>query len=968
MKHINSIILLILIYAASFSPASAQVKRAGLPLINNFTRNDYNASTQNWAIDQDSRGMMYFANNDGLLIFDGQHWSLLPMPNRSIVRSVFVHNDTVFVGAFEEFGFFAANAQGRLVYHSLVEHVPDKSRSFDEVWKIFNTNMGVVFQSFKYLFYYDGKGISHIIHSRSFGHSYKVGNDIYITDHERGLLKISNGKAEQVSDDPLFRQYELRCMLPYRNGKMLVGLINKGVFVLSGSTLTPWDSPVNNMLIENNVFSGIRMKNGLYAFGSIQNGLYIADEDGVIHQQVNRYKGLQNNTILSIAEDRNGNLWLGLDNGIDHLEVNSPLSIYDHTFHIESTYASVVHNGTLYIGTNQGLFYTPVTDKYFSHHSPSEMQLIPGTEGQVWSLQIIDNQLLCGHNFGSFHIQGTKAVQLADDRGYWTFIPHNGNPDTLICGTYNGLNVFVRAGESWKFANKIGGFSESSKNVVQQGNELWIAHGYRGIYKVKVDTRLQKVLSAELYNARNGLPASLPYNVHLIQSRLMFTTVVGLMQYDPKQDLFIRDGALNQILGDDERIDNLMEDPSGSIWFFSSGRMGLLRLLEDGTYSKVTAPFGRMNNALIGSYENVYVHDSRNVFIGSKTGLIHYDPFFKKEYRRDQQLIFREIIFSGESDPVQFFNLSGSLDNEKGSLQLPFSANSVRFRFAFPSFEAGGDVLFSFRLRGFDQNWSDWDKTTFKEYTNLYEGRYIFEVRVRSVSGFQEDTYQLAFQIRPPWHRSIFAYTVYVIFLIILVVSTMYFIQKKISKTVKEAEERHEKELQEQELSFREQALIAEKEIINLKNQSLQSQIDHKNRELANTTLHIIHKNKILNAIKFQLSNLVDGSVPMAKKQQFDQLLAKINKELKNEKFQELFDDYFDDVHQDFISRLKESHSELSARELRLCAYLKMNLSTKEIAPLMNISIRGVEIGRYRLRKKLNLDRDESLLDYLLKF
>lgn len=959
--------VLFFIYVAYLLPANAQVKRAGLPLINNFSRNTYNASTQNWAIDQDSRGMMYFANNDGLLSFDGQHWSLLPVPNRSIVRSVFIHNDTIYVGAFEEFGYFASNTQGRLVYHSLVELVPGENKNFDEVWKIFNTSNGIVFQSFKYLFYFDGKRISHIIHSRSFGHSYKVGNDIYITDHERGLLKITNGKAEQVSDDPLFKQYELRCLLPYQNSQMLVGLINKGIYVLYDSKLSPWNTKLNELLIENNVFSGIRMKNGLYAFGSIQNGVYIADEQGEIHQHVNRYKGLQNNTVLSMAEDRSGNLWMGLDNGIDLLEVNSPLSIYDHTFHIESTYASVVHDGILYIGTNQGLFYAPTPSMHFNHQSPTDMQLIPGTEGQVWNLQVIDNQLLCGHNFGAFHIQGTRAVQIADDRGYWTFLQHNGKSDTLICGTYNGLNVFTRNGISWRYSGKMKGFDESSKNMVQQGNELWIAHGYRGIYKILPDLKLQNVLEKELYVGRNGLPESLPYNVHLIQNRMVFTTVEGLMLYDRESDRFIKDDALYQFFGTGERIDNLIEDSSGSIWFFSNERMGLLRLLEDGTYTKVTAPFGRMNNALIGSYENVYVHDSRNVFIGSKNGLIHYDPFFKKEYKRNQQLIFREVIFSGAAESLQFFKIYGNAA-EKSNIQVPFSGNSVRFRFAYPSYEAGGDVLFSFRLKGFDKDWSDWEKTTFKEYTNLYEGRYVFEVKVNSVSGFQDDIYQFAFQIRPPLYRSVFAYTIYVIFMIALVISVMYFIQRKISRTVKEAEERHEKELQEQELSFREQALIAEKQIIHLKNQSLQSQIDHKNKELANTTLHIIHKNKILNAIKFQLGNLIDGSVPLTKKQQIDQLLAKINKELKNEKFQELFDEYFDDVHQDFISRLKDAHTELSARELRLCAYLKMNLSTKEIAPLMNISIRGVEIGRYRLRKKLNLDRDESLLDYLMKF
>jgi len=97
-------------------------------------------------------------------------------------------------------------------------------------------------------------------------------------------------------------------------------------------------------------------------------------------------------------------------------------------------------------------------------------------------------------------------------------------------------------------------------------------------------------------------------------------------------------------------------------------------------------------------------------------------------------------------------------------------------------------------------------------------------------------------------------------------------------------------------------------------------------------------------------------------------LLKKVNKELKNEKHQELFDSYFDEVHQDFITRLKDDYQNLSPKELRLCAYLRMNLSTKEIAPLMNVSVRGVEISRYRLRKKLGLDHDTNLADFILSY
>lgn len=180
---------------------------------------------------------------------------------------------------------------------------------------------------------------------------------------------------------------------------------------------------------------------------------------------------------------------------------------------------------------------------------------------------------------------------------------------------------------------------------------------------------------------------------------------------------------------------------------------------------------------------------------------------------------------------------------------------------------------------------------------------------------------------------------------------------------------KHEKKLEQREKLFQEQTALSEKEIMHLRNESLKNEMNHKNKELANATLHLIQKNKTLTSLKTDLNKLIKN-IPSSnpEKQTVNNLLKKVNRDLRNEKNWELFNSYFDDVHQDFISRLKEKHPDLTPKELRLCAYLRMNLSTKEIAPLMNISIRGVEISRYRLRKKLALAHDLNLADYLISY
>ena len=964
-------LLIINLLSIILNPTSAfsQVKSTGLPLINNFPRTTYKASTQNWDIDQNKLGFIYFANNDGLLEFDGQHWRVFPMPNKSIVRSVKASGDTIFAGAFEEFGFFAPDSKGQLVYNSLTSLIPDGYKNFDEIWKIHLTVQGVIFQSFKYLFLYDGSSIKVIRPEGAYGHSYAVGNDFYYVDAPNGLYSFNYGNNKLLRNDPLFISNEVRAILPLGKGAYLIGFINEGFYVLRGTEMRPWDTQVNKEILQSSIFSAIRLSNGNLAFGTIQNGIYISDEQGHILQHVNRMKGLQNNTILSMFEDRSGNLWLGLDNGIDYIEINSPLSIFDHTYHIESTYGAVIFEENLYVGTNQGLFYLPVNELYQHIVSPRGFRFVEGTEGQVWKLGVVDNTLLCGHNFGLFQIKGQKAVKVASDRGYWSFIPHQTN-DTLICGTYNGLTVVIKKGENWEFSHKIEGFNESSKNFVftKLHDEIWMAHGYRGLYRLKLSSDLKKVLQFKLFSEGNGLSGELPFHVFQIGDDIVFATNQGLFNFNTQTNQFESSKKYEEIFGAGADIDQVFTDENGNIWYFSGGRMGLLRLLEDGSFSNVTAPFMRINFSLIQAYENIYVLDNRNVFIGTKNGLIHYDPYYRKDYYKSDPLVFREITFSGESGLMQKFEISSQTNDQSNIMKVPYSSNDLIIRFANPEYEGTGNCQFSFKLNGLDTAWSAWNQLTFKEYMNLPEGKYQFELKARSLNNSDEKITSFHFTIQPPFYRSVVAYFIYVIALIAVVIGNVFFIQRRVTLTKQKEKEKHAKALREQELSFREQALLAEKEIINLRNESLENQVNHKNKELANTTLHLIHKNKILNSIKAQLNGLLDQSMIQAKKNQIETLISKINKELKNEKFQQVFDEYFDEVHQDFIVRLKEKHPDLSPRELRLCAYLKMNLSTKEIAPLMNISIRGVEIGRYRLRKKLELERDDNLIDYLLKF
>jgi ligand-binding sensor domain-containing protein/DNA-binding CsgD family transcriptional regulator len=946
---------------------SAGIKETGLPFINNFSRTEYQAANQNWSVTQNSKGFVYFGNNDGLLEFDGNNWRLYPNPNPSILRAVMAVGDTIFTGAFEEFGYYAEGGDGALQYHSLVHLIPQSYRAFDEIWRIHRTDQGILFQSFRHVFIYQDDRIRIIDPPSDFGLSYQAQGQVYLVDREAGLMRLSDNTLELLSSDPVILHNEVRCILGYENNRLILGTGNEGLYLFDGQSLTPWNIPLNDYLKKHSLFSAIRLANGYYVFGTVQNGIYIANEQGAIVQHLNRLKGLQNNTILGLFEDRRNNLWLGLDNGIDYAELGSPLSILDFNFSLESTYASLLFEGNLYAGTNQGL-YVVDWDRLGATDAPyKSFELVPGTEGQVWNLQEINGELFCAHNFGLFLVEGKTARKISGQTGFWCILPLSGQQDTLLAGTYTGLTWLRKQQGRWVDMGEMGGFSESSRMILpEEDGGIWIAHGYKGLFRVTLSEDLQRVESVKLFGPAEGLPAELPYNIHRVQGEMLVTTPKGIFGFRPATQAFEIHDRFEEIFRGLDFLDKIHEDQAGNLWVFTTTSMGVYRRLEDGTFNGIFSPFHRINSMLLPAFENILILDNQHVFIGSMNGLIHYDATLVRDLQQPDPVFIREVVFHGR-ETRHIYNPGPEHGMETvTSREIPYSMNSVQFRFALPGFTEQGS--FSYRLRGFEDNWSGWESGHFKEYTNLREGSYVFELKGRNAYRAESPVVTFSFTVRPPLLRSRAAYAVYSLLVVLAVAGNGIYWRRRLRKTRVRDRYRHQLRLEQQQSAFREESLKSEKEIIHLRNESLRNAMDHKTRELANATMNLIQKNKMLTSIRDKLLLLARAEENPEHRFQVGQLIKKINKDLRSEKHLEVFNNYFDEVHQDFIDRLKSSYPFLSPKELRLCAYLKMNLSTKEIAPLMNISVRGVEISRYRLRKKLNLERDTNLTDFILNF
>ena len=951
MRNLKLIIVLFLLFT---TPSFGQVKNIGLLEIKNFKRTDYKGGTQNWDIDQDKNGTIYFANNDGLIQFDGSTWRKYKLPNSPDTRCVKVDpSGKIFVGGYSEFGYYETNSKGRLEYVSLSKLV-DKNKIIDFIWKIHLFKDEVVFQSFARIYIYKNNNLKIIEAPDRFQFSFHVKNHLYLQDNSNGILEYKNGKLYPLKGTSSFNNTEIWGIIPMSENKLLIATQNKGLFLYDFKNAMPWETEANTFIKKNSSLGGVLVKDRFIVLNSVLNGIIICDTNGKIIQHINHKKGLQNNTVLTSFIDKNKNIWLGLDNGIAFVNDNSPFTYFGFSYDISTVYASVVHKGNLYVATNQGVFYhswnIPFQEGNFS--------LVEGTTGQTWNIQSIDGQLLCANNNGALLIEENRTVKILDSNGYFSFKKIPNDPNHIVGANYNGFAIFEKNSSGWKFLNQISGFDKPSNSFEIDASYLWLKKDGL-IYQMEISKDLTKFNSIKTHkNLSNSIKGI--GSIQTIKNAVYFQTNNHFYKYSQDQDRFFEDTKISALFKNLPKIHALSEDALGNIWYVFKESLGMLSKISNDKYTNIVVPFSSLTGNLVNNYLSINTIDSKNTFIGLTDGLAHYNPQLINNSIKKPTAFIRSFTYP--LDSLMFGN-SEKLIKIKN---IPYDSNRVKFTFSSPSFENLDNIEFSYQLVGFDERWSNWSPIAIKEYTNLKEGKYTMKLKVRNSYGIQSDSTQIVFTISPPWYRHILAYFLY----IILIIVTLYFIQNRIKMKIRknkyyETIEQRRLYL-EKESKIKQEQFELEKEIERLKNEKLQIKILLKDKELVNNTLQVVKKNKILNGIIQKLKDIDTVSFDDSTKFHFNKLNKSIAKEVHTDKSWKDLEKHIKNVHFDFLKRLKEKYPTISPRELDLSTYLLMNMSTKEIAEIMNISSGGVELARYRLRKKLNLTKKENLTGFLM--
>ncbi len=941
----------------SYSQEETGFPEGVIPKITHYSRNDFHADGQFWTMTKDTNGILYFGNNDGVLVFDGERWQKITLPNHSTVRSLITSNDgSVHAGGFNQIGVIEKDSLGNYYYASQNDELKLENEKIENLWQVHYFKEYLIYRAFNELIVIAGNTATHIQANNRFIYSGIVGDSFLVQDINYGIMEfdpqtMSLKKAFESSEIeetvvaflPTDAEHEV--MIVLKSGKIYKADRIKGVVTLWKNLFSQEE--------QEQIITAISY-NQDYLLGTLSSKILMLNSKGKLTRTPPAFSKLFNSTVLSInADQKEASLWVLMNNGLDFVEFNSPVS---HLFDASSISDIYVDSKKLYLATNTGVFYSEFDPLNYNFNTLN-FQKIQNLEGQAWSVIKENGKILIGHDKGLFYLEGEKPVQIGAANGIWKIIPVNGKPENFIAAGYNGLYTLTYSKDAWILGEKIKGFNESGRDILQteDNKTFWVCHGYKGVYRLKLNDDLTRVYALEHFTDQNGLQS--PFNVNVTRwgQKVIFTTNTGIYTFNSQSNKFIPYDTLNSILSPKYNTRKIFKRDS-KVWFVQDDEVGYFNINSQKADLHKNL-FLNLKGSLNRGMESIWPLNEQQVLVGSTNGLFLYDTKESTQKLKPTTIITGVTYTKNQNQDFKAVPLG-----QKTQISNPIDI--LRFEFAAPQLTPSSKKEFQYKLVGVDSDWSNWDRNAFKEYTHPLPGDYTFKVRSRNLIGQTAGETSYNFSIPSPWYQTTTAYVLYIMGLIGLTILTIFLVDKKISKERLKEKLVAQKSKKLLELEIEQLKLEQDKARIKKHKQELEEDNLAKSKELANYTMLLVKKKEIFTDTYIALKDFKNSLKTQSARKRLQEVLFNLNQHRMGEEYLNVFDVHFEKVHQNFFHQLKEIDATITKRELRLCAFVKMNLTNKEIAPLLNISIRGVETARYRIRKKLNV-KDENFTEFL---
>lgn len=893
---------------------------AQIPTLRNFSPIEYNGGTQNWEIGEMRDNLMAFANNHGLIVFDGENWQIHPVANYTSVRSLAFDAKKlcVYAGASDEFGYFDINtATFNVEYHSLSKLLPANMRMFGEIWKIHLLPSGeVLFQGREHLFSLrQGNKLITLKTAGAIDNSALVGDRVYVST-KTGIYTYHGGKLSPLPGTGNLTGKRVSGVVQY-NGKVMFVTMSDGLFIYDGHTATPYELDISPLLKDNNVFCAAAGKRYI-GFGTIKNGLIVKDLQTGSNYYVNTNTGLQNNTVLSMSFDSLDNIWLGLDMGLSYVMLESSYgNLLGANNTIGTGYTSAINGNQLYMGTNQGLFSIP----YPLQNSilPPKAQTVEGVVGQIWSLQNIDGTLLCGANDGAY-IVGAGTVRRIDGLGgTWGFRKLNDHPGYLLTCDYDGLAVLKQEGGSITLHSRLSNFHEASGNFEQDSDgSIWLSHWHKGVWHFRLSDDMTRVENLEYYHNGAGLVVDDNNLVCKIDGRVYVSSVDGFHQYDERNRKLKHCDWMTNLFNTYGEALHVTQAPDGMIIAYKADYLAVAERQHNGKYQSRQVGYGNMVQQMQMGLGNIGFLENRQIVLNSNNGFFVMRPQ-KKDAAKTNHVMVSRIYSTNTGDTLVYMRCPELVKEE---VVLPHSLNSIRIEYVMPEYRGEKGVLYSCYLEGYEKEMSTMSHSSSKEYTKLEKGKYIFHVKARNLVDGTESESQIVIRILPAWYETWWAYLLYIILAVTGMWALLRYMNLRAEKELRKVKKEKERQMKEQQMEFHLAEEKKEKELAKLRSKQLEVELKHKSSELSDSAMNLVRKNDMLQAIDQNMEQLSESVRREETKARLVKKIGDIRKEIKmhmnDDDNWNKFEENFNLVYDNFSQKIMEAFPQLKKSDLKL--------------------------------------------------
>ena len=740
-----AVLALSLVLVGLCQTGPVQSDESGPPLIRNFTPKNYHASPQNWAVVQDSRSVIYVANTDCVLEFDGVAWRRIPIGNNLGTLSLAVdRTGRVFVGAQGDFGYLEPSSGGTTHYHSLTSHIPAASRKFGDVWSVIPSDGGVYFGTYQGIFRWQAGGNTIRVWKPKgrFGRLMAAGSRVYVTTEGGGLHWLHGDNLEPVPGGGTLERSEVRNVMETQEG--LIVATQKGLVTIENGTAHRLDSGLKEALAGGAIYSAVRLRSGVIALATTLSGILFADGRGTLLRSIGQSNGLLGNSATNLYEDREGGLWISSGAGINRADLAMTRFSSGEGL-AGATYAVIRNEGKVYAGTTQGLF------ALTKQSAVPGFEQVKGAQEPLYSTLPTPHGVVAGGQRGLYQVSGDTAKMVPPNTPVYDLTMSKHDKDLLYAASRGGLNSFRWKNSGWVPDRSYPSPGEDFRSVLEDADgRIWVATP-KDI--LRIDWRHTEGL-VQSFGVPAGVPAGFK-NIYRIRGDVVFATPKGLLKFDSTESRFVPWTVLGKEFADGSRpVGIVREVADGRVWITGEGYHGELRPKASGGWDWRAMPLGRADLAEL--YAVLPEADGTVWAAGTDGFLVRYSPA-----QQPPPVPFGALVrrVQSQAGPIVFDGL--------GALRLPpavsYENNSLRFEFAAPYLQDPSKVEYQVKLEGADSAWSAWSLEAKKDYTHLFEGSYRFLVRARNPAGVLSQEVGFVFSIAPPWYRTWVAYAIYLL-------------------------------------------------------------------------------------------------------------------------------------------------------------------------------------------------------------